>query len=671
MIIESISLKNFLCFRNEKISFGPKSNIILGRNRTGKSKIFDAFNWILFDKIWFTNERKWFNTKKCAIKILNNEEFNNSKDGKNLYSSVELVFSSNKKKYTLHKEICIMKSNNERIYDGHTVYNLKIKHNSETITYDKKDSFNAHINRVINSNISKYILFQGEAVNDLVSISKDSQFTKAVNGIFKKGIFELAYTRSKDTLKRIRTDHQKLSESDLRNKSAINLLTKQIDTAKKEITEFETQLTSLSSEIKLIKEKFTSKNNELKKIQGFSHLIQEIDNTKKQKKLIQENINNIIKNEYKNIISTWMYAGTSTLFTKFQKLYNENKEKGQFPEPVTLEFLKEMIDKKKCLVCGTDAKESSNALKQIEKLIEKRLHKSDMEHIVGLGFSVSSVLNEKIKPIKNQINEIRTDYSKKTQEYEDLNYKLSQLEEELSEHGSGGRLDVKSIQKMKDARIKLENDLSNRKKQHDQIESKLVYIKGNRNTYLTERDRLLKKTTSTIDNRKLDIAKDVVSTLEVIMERFDSEILDQIEISSNTVYKDMLKNAVLDPSTIKIDRQKKRIYLIDQDTNEELTNINQGNMVAMQIAFIASIIQTANEKWGDEFPLITDAPTSDLDSQNVSTSIKTIINTFGQSIILLKDDENESLNRELNNLENVSTFYRLEPENQYSSKVVS
>ena len=179
MIIEKIILKNFLCFKNETIEFGPRANIILGRNRTGKSKIFDAFNWVLFDRIWITNEREWRKTKKCACEILNNEAFHNSKDGEVLDVSVSLHFTSKNVKYVLDKEMEIYNNKEKRMYDGDAKEFLKKTENSETVNVDSQ-SIKNEINKVINKDISNYILFQGEAVNDLVSIGKN--FYSRVNG---------------------------------------------------------------------------------------------------------------------------------------------------------------------------------------------------------------------------------------------------------------------------------------------------------------------------------------------------------------------------------------------------------------------------------------------------------------------------------------------------------
>ena len=70
--INRLTLTNFLSFFEENtLKFTKGSNIILGRNETGKSKLFDAFYWVLYDKVYDTDLQKFVKTKDMGIELVN------------------------------------------------------------------------------------------------------------------------------------------------------------------------------------------------------------------------------------------------------------------------------------------------------------------------------------------------------------------------------------------------------------------------------------------------------------------------------------------------------------------------------------------------------------------------------------------------------------------------
>ena len=61
MKIRTLSLSNFLCYYGRAASntfrFSDGINLIIGHNGAGKSKIYDAFYWVLYDQIFDTGQR--------------------------------------------------------------------------------------------------------------------------------------------------------------------------------------------------------------------------------------------------------------------------------------------------------------------------------------------------------------------------------------------------------------------------------------------------------------------------------------------------------------------------------------------------------------------------------------------------------------------------------------
>ena len=70
MIINSISMKNFQCYfgghERNTFTFKEGLNLVIGDNGGGKSKLFDAFYWVLYDQI-FNSETRLFSSTSDRI----------------------------------------------------------------------------------------------------------------------------------------------------------------------------------------------------------------------------------------------------------------------------------------------------------------------------------------------------------------------------------------------------------------------------------------------------------------------------------------------------------------------------------------------------------------------------------------------------------------------------
>ena len=67
MKIKNITIENFQCYYKEnQIEFGDGLNLIIGNGGKGKSKLFNAFYWVLFGKIYIT-DYGWCSTDKLPL----------------------------------------------------------------------------------------------------------------------------------------------------------------------------------------------------------------------------------------------------------------------------------------------------------------------------------------------------------------------------------------------------------------------------------------------------------------------------------------------------------------------------------------------------------------------------------------------------------------------------
>ena len=75
MEFKRIELDGFLSYyKPTTIEFSLGNTLIIGKNNTGKSKLFDAFHWVLFNRVFDSQMEKWIESPAEVNRmILNNK----------------------------------------------------------------------------------------------------------------------------------------------------------------------------------------------------------------------------------------------------------------------------------------------------------------------------------------------------------------------------------------------------------------------------------------------------------------------------------------------------------------------------------------------------------------------------------------------------------------------
>ena len=132
MILNEVRIKNFFCFLNESIPFSKGLNIISAKNGDGKSMLFNAFHWVLFDILYVQNsgsKKEW--TKSTNINVVPDKLIKDALDGDRLTSVVEIDITAPLFGYESHIE-----SEIKYTFSKSVIYE---KSNSKLITYQKPE----------------------------------------------------------------------------------------------------------------------------------------------------------------------------------------------------------------------------------------------------------------------------------------------------------------------------------------------------------------------------------------------------------------------------------------------------------------------------------------------------------------------------------------------------
>lgn len=670
MKINNIELTNFLSFYDyNKIEFNDGATIIIGQNRTGKSKLFDAFNWVLYDKAFKTEVEKWEKTKDWKDAIANNKAKILSKPNDTVITQVVLeIKADDDKTIIIDRSYTIKKLQDEKWEcPNFTELNLcKI----DPITGNSKTLYNEDAQEeIINlfpEYLSKYFLFQGENIGQIMSLSDKSAFKHALNDISQIKVFEIVCFNANKVYKKINDEFLNKETADIKQDKNKKELSELVEKLRDDEKSKKNELDTLTDEQSIARQAFDEIESRLDQFLEISEILNKIKSSKEQIKILTFQRDKELINGAKLLFNSWMFAKTELLIGDFLNTHKQGIKDKKFPERILQEFLKEMLIDEICKVCLTKAPKNSEQYKNIIKLLDPNALNKDIAIITTLASNANTYLAE-IKEIPQSIKNFEESISviddkiktqKNIKDSEELNLK-NILPKDLE------NIDIESLGELKNSRRKLQSELDTN---NNKITKAKIEI-GRLGELIKEKEEELAKLVQKIGTEKEKKMEKLANKVKAISEQFYDifykKLITDIENEANQYYHNMTELNKAISGKIKLDEENKEIYTIDED-GARIFNINQANKVSLQISFVAAILAVSYKFWNRYFPFIADAPISALGGDNKIPAIDTITKIFNQSIILLKDDvpsyepeaiKNDNVRKLIKSNESISIAY--------------
>ena len=678
MIIKSIKLKNFQSYYGEKnkIDFTEGLNIIAGSIASGKSKLFDAFYWVLNDKIFVTG-KDWVFTKNLGISFVNDKAKNESTEINDLIeTSVEIVVKKNNERgskninYTIRRQFLIKRT---ELGDCFSSENWNISSSDLTVEYIDKVTSNAEIaknqeakdiiEKLFPSKISPYIWFQGEALDKLIDFDNKGTIRKAIDYISYVPLYKIMNNIISEVDKKItnraRKEIGKLS-SDI---SKYEEISRKIEQKNASISNNKQLIEEKSKSLALRKEQLDEVERVLAALVEFPVLNEEKIEIENDLNTIGDSIQRLDINERKKFSSLWMLYGTKHLFKSAADRLIEFEDYRQsliskeyeLPEDVPGDvYLNKMLDQEICLICDRPAEKNSDAWNNMKAKLNRKLKPEYLSE-------ENEKINKEVGGFKAKLGSLSRNYDSIHDEILDHRKKLNEAYEERIIYQD-------KLQQVKDDIDKLYNkrgiDISEGTQTHRKKHGEYKTL----NEIITNLNRKIEGTKASVRDAEMDIAQlegelskiqrsnDTVKVIEEEIKKYTkylsshianiekseyNNLINLIESEANISFGEITSvNNTID-GYIKIDRETFRVLNVDNE-GRELENYNTGHYTLMKMCIINSIISLTNEYKDASYPFITDAPTSNLDNKATFAYLKSISKTFKQSIVITKDiDENE------------------------------
>lgn len=375
MLIRNLTIHNFQSYYSTtSIEFGSGLNLIIGNGGKGKSKLFNAFYWVLFGDIYIT-DLGWCSTNELpnsAKGTMKRHEFINKKAlydcriGDTVLCQVTLELEDdNQNTFTIERTVKAERKEDE---NWESVFAWNVSSNMLKVVYDDRkgtrtvndDLAEDKIRELFPIGIRKYIWFQGESLDSLIDFRKPEVLKDAVQHISYFPYYEKLTTiiaLARTTIERREATH--LREINKQNSEARALL-KSIEFLRGKI-ELELQNKSKTEEhIEKIQAALAEDEGKISGLAKFSELVTKYEKVQLEIKDIMNNLTNIDNEERKLLPSLWVLRGTGNLVLQCKEIINAHvKEEYTAPERKFLDNpskakLEDILYKDhQCYVCGS------------------------------------------------------------------------------------------------------------------------------------------------------------------------------------------------------------------------------------------------------------------------------------------------------------------------------
>lgn len=691
MIIEKIELENFMCYAgNNCIEFKEGINVVIGDNGYGKSKLYDAFYWVMYDQIFDTEEKEFVNTRKAKSKIISDKAKANAVDGK-LYTVVSITFHSLERDnvYILERKYSVTVNDSSTIESNDSEFTIMQKDLSylKAKMVTDEDEKKRIIARILPPQIKDYLWFQGEQVESIIDFKKQDTLTKAIN--------VLSSITRYDELKEIAIASAKSANNEYDRE--VKRLSKDIGRSE----QLEKDKAVLEQKIQNLQIDLNEANDNLSKAESkCDELLNKIEDAQKVNELQQQKrnvlgrlveLNDELKEEQitfhrKMFRNKWVLKGTEHLFNEYSKKFStyeqiklqlaaeraaklkqekESAEKLQtrlpfnVPEPNYLEW---MLDKERCLVCDREAKKNSEPWLKIKELLDrpnKSIRKNEEEQLTKQNFNDDLKrlyqnglsLSNRIVEIDEDINEILKKRNALNAKVRDANNELKKIEEEIQKLLANTSLTADTAKHIIDE-YSVQNGYT---KKFSIIKDRVSQqIETTKNSLRTLEEQLKELVTGEIPKWLIE-KKEILNDFEAISistrERVFNSLITQLEQEANKHYEAMTSGNKSARGQIMLRKLPNGNYMPEIINNDglPLRGVNTSNLILVKLAAIMAIISA---KSGSDavnlYTLITDAPTSVFGEDYTIGFCKTVSKVYKQSIIMSKEFyKNQTLRNEL------------------------
>lgn len=667
MVIRKIQIDNYLCYYDTNtFELSEGLNIILGENGEGKTKFFEAIDWL------FNGDNRELDLLVSAKKL------NETEIGESFRVRVSMTVEQYGEKSIITKSFLAKKEKaNECSPSSFMIEGISENSSGERTQVDGQ----ALLDRIFPFQIRKYSMFKGEA--ELNIFESDSALANLINLFSEAKHYDKYSEKGAFLREKAEKAVEDSSKLDKKNEALYRRLEGEILQLEREKEKYKVHLNAAEDEIKKIEENLQDAERHVSNADALETLNKRI-------KEIEERISYLTGRIDENYTTSlfdenWILVNFEPFHKEFaekvsahsktrRELQSEfDKQKGikvgvkkakaellnnAIPLPNNVPskaVMEEMLNDEICKVCNREAKKGSEAyefmMKRLKTYLESQvteenetdkdepLFKYDYTNRLD-NLSISHEDNLKnLRLIRTKIKELFEFNDARKKDIEELN---EQLEKEKSErekiigNSSIGAEKLSDVLKNYNA---WQNDLKNQNSNQLDYESKLKRIELDLKAKKEEKDKIDTSSANSFLIKTRNILRDIETIFIDTKEKKFDEFIEKLQTKSNNFFKtiniDAFTGTIVFTRRNKVNRTIVEVEL--QEDGRTFYKPNQSLLTSMHISILFAISELASEIKEENFPMIFDAPTSSFGENKTAQFLNLIFETENQKILLIKD----------------------------------
>lgn len=666
MIIKKISIENYLCYSGVKeFELSDGLNIILGENGEGKTKFFEAVDWL-------------FNGSNSNLSsLVSAKTLNETEIGEDFRVRVAITVEQYDEKKIISKSFTAKKTaDNECSTANYMLEGIEENKLGERNQVDGQRL----LDRIFPFQIRKYSMFKGEselnifesedALTNLINLFSDA---KHYDKYSEKGAFlrEKAEKAVEDSTK-----------ADSKNKRLYEGLESDIARLQRDKQGYQVHINSTLDEIKKLEENLQQAERYVDNADALETINNRIKNIEDKiseaNKRIDENYTTSLFDE------KWIAVNFEPIHKKFadkvkqlsldrRKLQSEfDKEQGikegerkakaellnnavPLPDNIPSKaVMEEMLHDEICKVCNRVAPKDSEAYnfmfnrlqtylqsqsKQEEVINDEPLFKKD--YTTKLVY-LSEIQEDDLKNLREIRTTIKDLFEFNADRKKDVELMNEQLEKEKTEREKVLGNSSIGEEKLNDVLKNYtgwQRDLKQKGKEQNDYEAKLKEIETQLKAKKEEKDKIDLNSANKFLIKTREILRDIEVIFKDTKEKKFDAFIEKLETKSNNIFKEINIDAFTGTIVFeRLNKNNKTIVNIElQEDGRTFYKPNQSLLTSMHISILFAISELATEIQSEKFPMIFDAPTSSFGENKTEQFLNLIYETGNQKILLIKD----------------------------------